>query len=212
MQQHFWRKDSFQGVPKQVGKTQKFQGLLFFLGGGGGYDKHPHLLTTMPCLKRDEACWCTEAFISKRSTIFNCESVRLPNAWLWSIGKSFGWVQLFDYWTQLKSIEQIGVQLGSIDYTEMYSSMRFQLKKLENLWSYNGLFPTHQGQVIHKIFGNVTFKNLLVRWILNNIYTVVNFLSQVIFFPLFLVMVIYLLINSKQRKNKILAATWSSFA
>ena len=209
MQQHFWRKDSFQGVPKQVGKTQKFQGLFFWGGGRGGYDKHPHLLTTMPCLKRDEACWCTEAFISKRSTI---KSVRLPNAWLWSIGKSFGWVQLFDYWTQLKSIEQIGVQLGSIDYTEMYSSMRFQLKKLENLWSYNGLFPTHQGQVIHKIFGNVTFKNLLVRWILNNIYTVVNFLSQVIFFPLFLVMVIYLLINSKQRKNKILAATWSSFA
>ena len=163
MQQHFWQKDSFQGVPKQVGKTQKFQGLLFFLGGGGGYDKHPHFLTTMPCLKRDEACWCTEAFISKRSTIFNCESVRLPDAWLWSIGKSFGWVQLFDYRTQLKWTEQIGVQLGSIDYTEMYSSMRFQLKKLENLWSYNGLFPTHQGQVIHKIFGNFTFKNLLVR-------------------------------------------------
>ena len=138
----------------------------------------------MPCLKRDEACWCTEAFISKRSTIFNCESVRLPNAWLWSIGKSFGWVQLFDYWTQLKSIEQIGVQLGSIDYTEMYSSMRFQLKKLENLWSYNGLFPTHQGQVIHKIFGNVTFKNLLVRWILHNIYTVVKFFISGNFFSI----------------------------
>ena len=165
MQQHFWRKDSFQGVPKQVGKTQKFQGLLFFLGGEGGVWQAPtlFLLTTMPCLKRDEACWCTEAFISKRSTIFNCESVRLPDAWLWSIGKSFGWVQLFDYRTQLKWTEQIGVQLGSIDYTEMYSSMRFQLKKLENLWSYNGLFPTHQGQVIHKIFGNFTFKNLLVR-------------------------------------------------
>lgn len=116
----------FPGGTKASWKNTEIPGVIFLGGGGGGYDKHPHLLTTMPCLKRDEACWCTEAFISKRSTIFNCESVRLPNAWLWSIGKSFGWVQLFDYWTQLKSIEQIGVQLGSIDYTEMYSSMRFQ--------------------------------------------------------------------------------------
>ena len=69
----------FPGGTKASWKNTEIPGVIFF-GGGGGYDKHPHLLTTMPCLKRDEACWCTEAFISKRSTIFNCESVRLPNA------------------------------------------------------------------------------------------------------------------------------------
>jgi len=36
VQQHFGRKYSFQGIPNQVGKSWKFQGL-----GGGGYDKHP---------------------------------------------------------------------------------------------------------------------------------------------------------------------------
>ena len=34
MQQHFWRKDSLQGVPNQDGKSRKFQGVA-------GCDKHP---------------------------------------------------------------------------------------------------------------------------------------------------------------------------
>ena len=38
MQQHFFtQRYSFQRVPNQVEKLQKFQGV----GGGGGYNKHP---------------------------------------------------------------------------------------------------------------------------------------------------------------------------
>ncbi|KAM7449634.1 Anaphase promoting complex subunit 11 [Porites harrisoni] len=62
----------------------------------------------MPCLKRDETCWCTEAFISKRSTIFNCESVRLPNARLWSTGKSFGWIGVAT-WRWVANDENCGI-------------------------------------------------------------------------------------------------------
>ena len=145
------------GYQTKLEKHRNSKGLV-------GYDKHPHLLTTMPCLKRDETCWCTEAFISKRSTIFNCESVRLPNARLWSTGKSFGWVQLFDYWTQLKSIEQLEfnwVRLTTPRCTAVCSSNKktWKLVKLQRAFSNT----SRTRLVIHKIFGTVTFKNLLVH-------------------------------------------------
>ena len=120
VQQHFGGKYSFQRVPNQVGKIQKFQE---FSGGG---DKHPHLLTTMPWLKRDETCSCTEASISKCSTMFNCESVRLPNARLWSIGKRCGWVQLCliteHNWSQSSNWSSIGFRLTTPKRTAVCTS------------------------------------------------------------------------------------------
>ena len=148
MQQHFWGEIFFPGGTQPSWKNTEIPGVggvwqappgmkipggwgsstkVPSMGGGGGwvwiFFGTTHLLTTTPCLKRDETCWCIEASISKRSHMFDCECVLLPNASLWSIGKRFGWVQLClitEYnWSQSSNWSSIGFDWL---HPEMYSS------------------------------------------------------------------------------------------
>ena len=91
-------------------------------------------------------CTIIEASISKRSIMF----------------ESYYVVKVFDYIPLPNPIKVNRAIGGLIDYTSMYSSMHFQ-----NLRSYQGLFPIHQRQVFHKIFGKIknllSIKNLLLN-------------------------------------------------